>query len=446
MRLEKEPHELATVFSYVPAQIQQAISRLRPLREKLYNIYEGHKQDMIEACDREALIEELSHTDEPLSFIKLRFERFKEIKDKIRQYSTEIDSLRQRAGELMQTRERLKFLNDIIPLQAEYIPDRFDNLLKLFTSKEFTKLHEACQRRGNVQDKNKMRHIIGMLFSLVRDIEQMFNDDAAHLAETCDRFDKDYRLTVEMLYKNNIHGESPSDIDISDNLRQLQISIDKIFGKVKLIYTDIAMEETLINIKTRLAEIEDELRTLDTDIQRHMEPLEELQKSIDTKSYVFDLFWEHSLLYWNDYPQRIKNLFYYRDMINWDEAREKYALYVKITNVLSAHEELFKKLSTAFERAERAYKHAKRHYNKTKTYEANIAMQRLELNPVDVSDKVSALLAKLLLLIKNLLNNDYLDDTNKFYIDNYELATDLFINLDYVVQAWKDIFRSMFRE
>jgi len=401
---------------------------------------------MIETCDREALIRELSDTDKPLSFLKLKFERFKEIKDKIREYEHLIEDLRLQAGRLMQERERLKFLNDMIPIQAEYIPDRFERILDLLTNNDFVDLHDRSKKRRNRDARVKMCQMIGILSSLVEDIKRMFTNDSNEIVKTAEHFDTSYQLAVRTLHDKHNQEGAPPDIDIDKNLKYIKDMINKIYLKVRLIHSDVRIEETLVNIKTRLAEIEDELRTIDSDIQRYEEPLIKLQESIDTKSYVFDLFWEHSLLYWNDFPQKIKNLFYYRDMINWDDAREKYALVVKIDNMFKAYKELFERLSIAFERAERAYKQAKRHYNREGTYETNIAMQRLELHPVDVPDKLIELLKKLLLLVSNILNNDYINDTTKFFTDNYNVATDLFINIEYGIQTWKAVFQSMFRE
>ena len=444
--LLKEPHELAGVFEYVPKQIELAAIKLLPLQTKLHDIYKSYKAEMIETCDREALIRELSNTDKPLSFLKLKFERFKEIKDKIREYEHLIEDLRLQAGRLMQERERLKFLNDMVPIQAKYIPDRFEKILDLLTSSNFIGLHDESKKRRNKKARAKMYRIVGILSSLVEDIKQMFTNDSNGIAKTAERFDADYQLIIHILHDKDSQWESSPDIDIDKNLKYIKNAIDEIYSRVRLIHSDIRVEETLVDIKTRLAEIEDELRTIDSDIQRYREPLTKLQESIDTKSYVFDLFWEHSLLYWNDYPQKIKNLFYYRDMINWDDAREKYALIIKVDNIFKAYKELFKQLSIAFERAERAYKQAKRRYNREGTYEANVAMQRLELHPTDVPDKLIELLKKLLLLVSNILNNNYINDTTKFFTDNYDMATDLFTNIEYGIQTWKTVFQSMFRE
>lgn len=464
MNMEKSPEELGKLFEVLDNQIGEKIAVLPALKLRLESTYRAYQKELIDNVDLENLINKLDVADEPVGFVRYRDLAREKLEKEIESLKEQRKKLDDRCQieiteEMAHVKERVRLL----PVKIPELIDRYNILEQILSPEGFvTKTFNSLEKYNNSMiTKNfkkefwdKSRTTTVKFGKFVYDLQIAWKNAWETTTEI--EFNKcisDFDVLIANLKRfENIDNmiNTCSDIldvdsnqiqDLYNRILKYNTEIDNIAGTVS---SSKEIERLVRLEKNKMVELNNEQKRLRLKIMEIDSPISTLENGFNKKMHVSEVFWKYIEYEYDDFSDEIKNQLLFNNYQNWFDARKKYEIYLKIEQILNAHQIMFNSLTDAYDQSMSNLKQAKRNHSRYKDRSSQIALDKCTLHPVDITEDDNENIAKLYILCENLNKiSEYIDDTNLFYDENVELITSMYRNIKYIMDMWTKIFSKL---
>jgi hypothetical protein len=458
--VEKSPGEIGKLFEIINDLIRERVSTIIPLRLKLESTYNAYLAEMMSTINIEELTEILDELEDPVGFVRKKLLAKEKIREKLQGMLAERDKLEHKCNVfIVEETNTIKERISLIPNKIYTLLDRYTYLNVMmapdgFIMEVFNALNKNNTRMIKLRKLDFWSKSIEARLkfgSLVYNLQQAWKDaweakDELAFKKYINQFDLFLARLDQFKYLDEEIDKCS--VNVSVTLEQFQELYDKITqwaGEISEIADTISSNVELKKLvwaeRRRLVDLNNEQKRLKLKIKDINIPIDEAQKILDGRLYILEVFWRYITLEYEEFSGTVTKLLDFENYNNWQDARKKYEIYLKIKYSLDSHETMFKSLVNAYTQAMSNLRQAKRNYTRYKDRATKITLEKCTLHPVKISMDENADITNLITLCGHMNKiNEYVDDTNLFYDENAELAMSMYRDSQLLMNMWTDIF------